>query len=211
VKKCPKCGHHNSDKAIYKCRECGTLFITQEEADKLFPPGRGGGWGWGRDTEELQKQYAADIEDGTWAVDPELKGRSGWLAPNGDWWPCGFQQHVWVAPALVAYFDLYGAPSVYLHEGCGGCIARDELGNEYYELDPSYPSNEEILMENGWLKITPGFAPDESCMFHTGYHNENVTDAQHETIAKWRVVNHINEIEHYDQQERWRKEDVNTP
>jgi hypothetical protein len=46
-------------------------------------------------------------------------------------------------------------------------------------------------------------------MFHTGYHNEDVTPEQHEAIAKWREINDIKEIDHYDQQERWRKKDEN--
>lgn len=209
MKKCPKCRHENSDEAIYKCIECGTLFITQEEADALFPPGRGGDWGWGRDDDELMEKYALDIDDGTWKIDPTLKGEDGWIAPNGDWWPCGWQQHKFIAPALVAFYDLKGAARVSLHEGRGGMVTSDKFGNEYYELHPSYPDSQDILMNhNGWLKVTRGLEGD-ACMFHTGYHNEDVTDAQHKTIAKWRVVNNIESIDHYDQQERWRKEDDN--
>ena len=205
-KKCPKCGWYNSDEAIYKCIECGTLFITQEEADALFPPGRGGDYGWGITDEKLAEEYAQEIHDGTWQVDPTLRGQDGWIAPNGDWWPCGWQQHKYIAPALVGFFDLYGAPKVKLYEGRGGNVRRDKRDNEYYELSPSYPDSQEILYENHWLKITPGLEGDTT-IFHTGYHNEDVTDAQHKTIAKWRIVNDIETIDHYDQQERWRKED----
>jgi len=201
------CGYYNSDVAIYKCIECGTLFITQEEADALFPPGRGGGdWGWGSSNEKLVDQYALDIHDGTWKIDSTLKGREGWLAPNGDWWPCGWQQHVYMAPALVAFFDLYGAPKVRLCEGRGGSVTYDNFKNEYYELRPSYPDSQEILYENHWLKVTPGLEGDTT-MFYTGYRNEDVTDDQHRTIARWRIVNNIETIDHYDQQERWKKED----
>lgn len=206
MKKCPACRHENSDKAIYKCIECGTLFITQEEADAMFPPGRGGDWGWGRDDEELSARYSLDIDDGTWKIDPELKGKDGWIAPNGDWWPCGWQQHTYIAPALVAFFNLYGEPKVRLHEGRGGSVTYDKEGNKYYELHPGYPNSQEILYENHWLKVTPGIEGDTT-IFHTGYRNEDVTDAQHKTIAKWRMVNNIETIEFYDQGERWRKED----
>lgn len=206
MKECPVCKHENSDKAIYKCIECGTLFITQEEADALFPPGRGGDWGWGRNDEELMEKYALDVRNGTWKMDPELRGVNGWIDPEGNWWPCGWQQHKYSAPALVAFFDLYGAPRVRLHEGRGGMVTSDKLGNEYYELTPRYPDSQDILLESHWLKVTPGLE-SETLMFYTGYHNENVTDAQHRTIAKWRVVNDIETIDQYDQQERWRKED----
>lgn len=209
MKKCPKCRHENSEDAEYKCYECQTPFITEEEAEAMFPPGRGGHDWFTRYNEDKTKRdivadYCDEVHDGTWQPDSTLRGWEGWLGPDGAWWPCGWQQHLHVAPVLVAYFDLKGAPKCRFSK-TGGSVSTGKDGIKYYKLYPRYPDSQEILYENHWLKVTPGLEGDIT-MFHTGYHNEDVTDKQHETIAKWRKINDIKTIDHYDQQEKWRKE-----
>ena len=205
ILKCPKCRRENSHKTC-KCVECGHLFFTNEELAARYPPGRGGPHWWQtyeRDgtPKDVAEKYLREVGK-TWNPDPDCRSPDAWIAPDGSFWPCGSEQHVHLAPVLVAHYDLYGEPTVNEVEGRGGQIDRDEHGWEYYKETVRYPNSSDILKESGFLSLGfPGGRRIESAIYNT----KEPTEAQRATVEKWRVIHKVNYIHYYDKRKVYRK------
>jgi hypothetical protein len=199
--KCPKCGYENSP-LTFKCYECGKMFKTNEELEATFPPGRSGS-AWNRyyltgekEPRDPLPEYAAKI--GTeYKPDPTLSSRDeAWIAPNGDFWGCGYEEHELLATCLVAKLDLKGKPEVSECEGLGGSVSTDEQGRKYYQAYARYPDSAEILKEHGWLALShPAFQWGEHAIYGD---RDEVTPAQRVTVETWRKKYKIGYIHYYD-------------
>ena len=198
VLKCPKCHRENSDKTI-KCVECGHLFYTNEEIASRHPPGRGGPHWWQtyeRDgtPKDVAEKYLREVGK-TWNPDPDCRSPDAWIAPDGSFWPCGPEQHLHLAPVLVAHYDLYGGPKVNEKSGRGGQIDRDGYDREFYKESVRYPDSASILKDEGFMLL--GRAGGKWGI-PAIYNRVEPTEAQRATIEKWRAVQDVSYIRYYD-------------
>lgn len=99
---------------------------------------------------------------------------TGWLAPNGDWYPCDYMEHLALA---------------------------DDLWNLMYGLwEPWEPNIEQKLLEMGWVEIQLMRFDRPYYLFHWDYSHRHLTPEQVHVIKpvvedNWDMVLKSNRFE----------------